>query len=254
VKNKGLLITGIILVAVLAGFIGCYLYASTTISKRNTTISNLQNQVASDKAQIAPLEAQLSSANSEVSSLRTQLSSANSQISDLQSQLSSANSQVSSLTQDNAQLKEIITPSKPTHNLSPVAYNVSSTYWNLAWAGRDAELQETTRQVNAAYFQLHTYIANETDCNDMAVDIWDMLRKQGITSIIGVGNLDMTGETWLQCNHAWLMIANSSGQYFALEPTNGQLYFQGDPQASQYTEGFFYANPSDLRADVGSRW
>jgi hypothetical protein len=101
---------------------------------------------------------------------------------------------------------------------------------------------------------LHTYIENETACTDMAVDIWDMLRKQGITSVMAVGNPDMTNPTWSQCNHCWLIILNSEGKYFVLEPTNGQLYFKGDPEMSRYTYGFFYAKPSDLRADAGSRW
>jgi hypothetical protein len=267
-KSRAFWVTGAFLIFVLVAFIFYYLYASAIISRDNATISDLEsqlssaenqvtsleNQLSSAKIQIASTLAQLSSAENQVTSLQSQLSSANSQVLSLQSQLSSANSQISSLKQDSARLAETITPTKPTHNLSSVDYNVSSTYWNLAWVGRDYQLQQTTRQVNTTYYQWHTYIANETDCNDMACDLWDMLRRQGITSLIAIGNMDLKGETFGQCNHAWLLIGTGSGKYFALEPTNGQIYLGNDPQWSQYAECLLYAKPSDLRADIGSRW
>jgi hypothetical protein len=172
----------------------------------------------------------------------------------LANQLASANTRISSLEQENANLQETIRPTEPMHNLSSEEFNISSTYWNLAWEGRDAELQRTVKETNAAYYEWHTYIANETDCNDMAVDIWDMLRRKGIISLIAEGNLEIENETFSQCNHAWLVILNSSGAAFSLEPTNGQLYFTGDSRYEQYRQFFLYAKPSDLRADLGSRW
>lgn len=170
----------------------------------------------------------------------------------LTDELASANAKVFSLEQEISSLNDIISPTEPTHNLSSEEFNVSSTYWNLGW--EDAKLQQTVREVNTAYYEWHAYIANQTDCNDMAVDIWDMLRRKGIISLIATGNLELENETFDQCNHAWLVIFNSSGKAFALEPTNGQLYFKGDPKADQYMHFFLYAKPSDLRADFGSRW
>jgi hypothetical protein len=172
----------------------------------------------------------------------------------LTDELASANEKVSSLEQENSLLNDIITPSKPTHDLSSDDFNVSSTYWNLAWEGREAELQKTVREVNIAYYEWHTYIEGETDCNDMAVDIWDMLRRKGIISLLAIGNLELDDEHFDQCNHTWLVILNSSGGAFALEPTNGELYFVGDTNYAQYKRFFIYAKPSDMRADLGSRW
>lgn len=246
-RSKAFLVTSVILIVVLIGFAVYFLYASSMITRDNAVIFETQTQLSSANSQVSSLENQLSTLNA-------QLSSANLQISSLQTEVSSVNSQISSLKQENAHLTEIITPTKATHNLSSVDYNVSSTYWNMSWGGREYELQQTTRQVNTSYYQWHTYIPNETDCNDMACDVWDMLRKQGVISLIVFGNLDSKSETWGKCNHTWLLISNNSGQCFALEPTNGQLYFKGDTQISQYLEGFFYAKPSDLRADLGSRW
>jgi hypothetical protein len=217
--------------------------------------------------------------------LRSQLTSANNQSSLLKTQLSAANSQITSL-------QDIITPEMPTHNIGistsivssvpaqlknaaalqisasqdkittmvanirmlPFDRSVESAYWNTAWAGKDYELQQIAQEVNVAYYNSHAYIANEIDCVDMACEIWDILQKQGIRSLIAVGNLEMIGENFGQCNHAWLMIPNSTGMYFALEATNGQLYFADSPSLVQYTECFLYAKPSDLRADIGSRW
>jgi len=146
----------------------------------------------------------------------------------------------------------------PTHNTALEGIQSNPAYWNMAWKDKDYELQQTTQEVNSQYFESHTYVAGETDCNDMAIDIWDMLHTQGITSIIVDGNQELTGETFADCNHAWLLIFSSDGAAFALEPTNGELYFADDveqhPELGQYWEGFFYTKPSDLRADLGERW
>ena len=218
--------------------------------------------------------------------VQSQLTSANKQITSLQNQLSAANSQITSL-------QDTITPDIPSHNIGlvssatvsttpaqlktaaalqisasqekvttmvanirmlPYDSNVELAYWNTAWAGKDYELQQVTQDVNNTFYRSHMYIANEIDCVDMTCEVWDMLQKQGIKSLIAVGNLELTGETFGQCDHAWLMIPNSTGMYFAVETTNGQLYFADSHSLSQYTECFLYAKPSDLRADIGSRW
>jgi len=198
---------------------------------------------SSDK--VSELENQLTSAVSQVTSIAEERDSATAEVLDLTVQLSV-------LEQKNAELQETIRPTKPTHNLSFEEVSGSSDYWNLAW--EDADLQQAAREVNTAYHQWHYYIEDETDCNDMAVDIWDMLRKRGILSLIAIGNLKIQNETLAQCTHAWIIIINSSGKAFTLEPTNGQLYFKGDSNSQQYMENFLYSQPSNLRADLGSRW
>jgi len=214
----------IVLVLVAIGFVAFYINSSDKVSE---------------------LEDQLTSMTNELSSIIAERNSATAEALDLTVQLSV-------LEQENAALQETIKPTKPTHNLSFEEVSGSSDYWNLAW--ENADLQQAAREVNAAYYQWHYYIEGETDCNDMAVDIWDMLRKRGILSLIAIGNLKMEDEPFAKCNHTWLVIISSSGKFFALEPTNGQLYFKGDSNSQQYMENFLYALPSDLRADAGSRW
>jgi hypothetical protein len=211
----------IVMVLVAIGFVAFYIQSSDKVTK---------------------LEDQLASAVSQVTSIAEERDSANAEALDLTVQLSV-------LEQENAGLQETIKPTKPTHNISP---GDLTDYWNIAYD--DAMLQQMAREVNSAYHEWHYYIAGETDCNDMAVDIWDMLRKKCIISLIAYGNIDMDDESWAKCNHVWIVILSSSGKTFALEPTNGQLYFKGDAIATQYMENFLYAWPSDLRADLGSRW
>lgn len=146
----------------------------------------------------------------------------------------------------------------PKHNVKLEEIRSNPDYWNTAWIGADYELQKKTKEINAKYFQTHTYIEGETDCNDMAIDIWNMLLTEGISSVIVIGNLDRTAETFAECNHAWLLIFNKDGSAFALEPTNGECYSKEDieqnPRINQYWQGFFYKQPSDLRADIKERW
>jgi hypothetical protein len=210
--------------------------------------------------------------------MQTQLSSVENQVSSLTARLSSSASKISAL-------QETIIPTEPTHalfstviplsslqprltsataktsyiqdpmdTLSSDANNISSDYWNLSWAGKDYQLQQTAQEIAGYYYEQHIYISHEIDCVDMSCDIWDILQKSGIKSLIAVGNLDQKTETFQQCNHAWLVIADSSGKFFVLEATNGHLYFADSPQISEYTGCSLYAKPSDLRADLGSRW
>lgn len=149
-------------------------------------------------------------------------------------------------------------PDKPTHTIAWQEVESNSIYWNTNWRYLDAELKVKVNDVANKYFQTHTYIANETDCNDMAIDIWNMLHTEAIKSVIVIGNLSLNGELLNECDHAWLLIFNSEGYSFALETTEGMILFaediEFDPQIEQYWEGFLYDKPSDLKSDTRWRW
>jgi len=153
---------------------------------------------------------------------------------------------------------------EPQNNVTLSELTDDSQYWNN-WTNATA-LKNKAKELARISKQYHDYIANEFDCNDMATDIWSMLAKGGntwapITSIIVIGDLDDGGETFADCDHAWLVILNQTSSdvitIYALEPTNGDIYRytanEDDPNR-KYFEGFFYAKPSDLRADLGDRW
>ena len=148
---------------------------------------------------------------------------------------------------------------EPENNITLAELTDGSEYWNN-WTNT-AALKNKAKELARVSIQYHEYIENEYDCNDMAIDIWNMLAKDEITSIIVIGDLDEDGETFADCNHAWLAILNQTSNdvvtIYALEPTNGEIYpYTGketDPNR-KYFEGFFYAKPSDMRTDLGDRW
>ena len=134
----------------------------------------------------------------------------------------------------------------------------ASAYWNAAWKGRTAELCHEIRTVVSAYSNTHRFTPGGTDCNVMAVEIWDRLLRRGIVSIIVAGNLEMNREGFRDCDHAWLMVYSAEGSTIAVETTNGRTYTREDAGADgrlrQYWEGLVYDNPSDLWADFSERW
>ena len=127
-----------------------------------------------------------------------------------------------------------------------------SHYWNSSWDGDT--LYQTLISINRLYHKNHAYIKGVFDCDDMAIDIWNILYKQGVTSVIGVGNLELDQEKFTQVDHAWLIVMykdmyKDAGWYiFILEPTNGETYaFDFRTKAfSPYLQGYFFASPSDF--------
>ena len=131
-------------------------------------------------------------------------------------------------------------------------------YWNVRWQGQAAGLYYTVRSFITRYSQTHDYVFGESDCNDMVVEIWDGLNGQGILSLIVVGNLEMSRESFEECNHAWLMVYSGEGSAVALDPSCGGVYRWEDardhPYLKQYWEGIVYQNPAGLWNDFQERW
>jgi hypothetical protein len=149
-------------------------------------------------------------------------------------------------------------PTSPSHSFPRADVVKHSEYWNASWVA--LELYQKLISFNSSYHKENTYIEGVFDCNDMAVDIWNILYKQGIVSVIVAGNLDIDKERFAECNHAWLLILHrgkdSLYSIFIIEPTNGETY-AFDPETKtfvQYMQGYFYSSPSDLRADIRERW
>ena len=134
----------------------------------------------------------------------------------------------------------------------------ASPYWNTVWLGHSSELYREILALTTGYFQTHEYVFKESDCNDMAVDVWQKLIDKDIISLIVVGNLEKSYETFLECNHAWLMVYSSEGSAAAMDLARGRVFIWEDvrtnPQLRQYWEGFVYESPSDLWGDFKERW
>lgn len=134
----------------------------------------------------------------------------------------------------------------------------ASPYWNTSWLERSSELYYEIIRLTTSYFQTNKYVFGKSDCNDMAVDVWQKLIDKEIKSLIVVGNLEKSYETFLECNHAWLMVYSSKGSAAAMDLARGKVFVWQDvrinPQLRQYWEGFVYESPSDLLVDFEKRW
>ena len=148
--------------------------------------------------------------------------------------------------------------SSPSHNFPIVDIVKDSQYWNAAWDA--TELYRKLWSINKLYRETHAYIEGVFDCNDMTIDLWNILHKQGITSVIVVGNLDLDKERFRECDHTWLLIQHSRDgslyRCFIIESTNGEVYaFDLKTKAfAQYIEGYYYSSPSDFREDTKECW
>ena len=134
----------------------------------------------------------------------------------------------------------------------------ASRYWNTTWLGYSSELYDEILALTTNYFQTHKYVFGESDCNDMAVDVWQKLIDKEIISLIVVGNLEKSYETFLECNHAWLMVYSGEGSAAAMDLVRGKVFIWEDvrtnPQLRQYWEGFVYERPAHLFTDFKERW
>ncbi|UCE98282.1 MAG: hypothetical protein JSV74_02855 [Dehalococcoidia bacterium] len=145
-------------------------------------------------------------------------------------------------------------------NLELVAMRLGdiASYWNRDWLGCSNDLYNQLRYISTNYTHTSKYISGENDCNDMVVELWQILRERGITSLIVVGNLEKSNESFLECNHAWLLVYSGEGAAAAIDTVTADIYLWDqvslNPQYKQYWEGFLYKNPTDLLADFKDRW
>ncbi|MFC1994892.1 J domain-containing protein [Chloroflexota bacterium] len=146
------------------------------------------------------------------------------------------------------------TSPRPNHNIPIEEVIEDSQYLNMSW---DAiQLYRTISAINEEYYKEHVLIAGESDSDDMAIDIWNILRKQGITSIIVTGNLGLNNERFQERNHTWLLINHRSEdagyRIFIVESTNGKVgaFDKSTNEGLQYLQGYYYSSPSDFKADI----
>jgi hypothetical protein len=113
----------------------------------------------------------------------------------------------------------------------------------------ESQTERNTRIANeivANYHQTHTYSLNDLYvCGDMASDVWDMLKAQGINAKINVGNVDKDVKNITDANHAWVLAEVAPNQYLALEATGGYSVRQTDNP--RYYYGWSFYNPKQLK-------
>jgi|GEM_PF-2501690 len=110
-----------------------------------------------------------------------------------------------------------------------------------------ATLAETAEKIVKYYHETHIYSKYDLFvCSDMAAEVWNMLKAQGINSIIVVGNKDAPIVDILQSNHAWVLAQVEDGKYLALETTGGYSILAS--KNPLYYRGWSFDSPADLKS------
>jgi len=225
----------------------------------NTGIIRYEGQISSLDADKSRLNSRLSETRIENARLEASLNDVEETITELTELIGKAEAEKDRLNMTLAQLNKQLSPS-PDHAVTGSQIWGNPEFRSTDWQGRDYELQSKIEEIGRSYHRTHTYIPNETDCNDMAVDLWNMLFTENIKAVMVIGNLDKVGETFLETKHAWLYIFDAEGKIIYLEATTGEVLYgflpngKANPRVVPYREGFIYKKPSNLWADLKKRW
>ncbi|RLC70752.1 MAG: hypothetical protein DRI26_06500 [Chloroflexi bacterium] len=234
---------------------------NSRIQELEAAISQKDKVISSLNADKSRLNYQLSTTQVENAKLKLQIEERNQTISRLVDDLAKAEAEKDSLNAQIAQLRKQLTPS-PDHALSLGEVLGNPKFRSAAWSWHEKdEWRWKVEEIGRTYNSTHTYIPGNFDCNDMAVDLWNMLlsvrindQPKPIKSVIVVGNLNMVGETFSECDHAWLYVFNHEGKICVLEPITGEVIYGSNPKFGAYEEGYIYEWPSDLWADLKKKW
>jgi Skp family chaperone for outer membrane proteins len=105
---------------------------------------------------------------------------------------------------------------------------------------------ETVEKIVRYYHETHVYSTYDLFvCSDMASEVWNMLKAQGIDAVIMVGNKDTAISDILQSNHAWVVAEVASGEELALETTGG--YVVPESENPLYYRGWSFDSPRELK-------
>lgn len=108
----------------------------------------------------------------------------------------------------------------------------------------------------ADYRKKHTYSTEDFFvCADMVIDVWNILKTQGIRSKITVGNVERDlryGTTDTEyiagMNHAWLLAEVKPNEWIPLEATGGYIVDPNTSNYSLYVNGISFENPKQFKA------
>jgi len=123
--------------------------------------------------------------------------------------------------------------------------------------GFTIESQEDTnirilQQIVEDYHKIHTYsLYDYFVCADMAQDVWNIVKTQGMRAVLVAGNINNADADWKDYDHAWVIVETAPHQWVALETTGGFLVFKKDNP--NYYRGIFFENPKDLKTNMDLR-
>jgi hypothetical protein len=107
---------------------------------------------------------------------------------------------------------------------------------------------ETAEKIVKYYHDTHVYSTYDLFiCSDMASEVWNMLKAQGINARIVIGNVDAAIGDILLSNHAWVLAEVAPGEYLALETTGG--FVVPESQNALYYRGWYFDSPAKLKSN-----
>lgn len=120
---------------------------------------------------------------------------------------------------------------------------------------KDIESYAMIMATLADYKKKHTYSTEDFFvCADMVIDVWNILKTQGIVSKITVGNVESDirlGTSDLEfiarMNHAWLLSEVKPGEWVPLEVTGGFIVDPGAPNHDLYVNGITFESPRQFK-------
>lgn len=96
------------------------------------------------------------------------------------------------------------------------------------------------------YHETHTYYGKTIFvCADMASDVWNQLKTEGINAEIGIGRIDQGTYKLTESNHAWVLAEIEPNKWLALETTGGYVVYAYDNP--RYYGGWSLYNPQKLK-------
>lgn len=120
-------------------------------------------------------------------------------------------------------------------------------------------------EINKNYFETHTYSSVDWFvCKDMAIDVWNLLKTQGINAKLCAGNVDDNIKLYSEnsyktllnyfknMNHAWVLAENEPFKFVAVETTGGFLVF-GDENKLYFENATCFYSPSEFKEFDTSR-
>lgn len=106
---------------------------------------------------------------------------------------------------------------------------------------------ETAEKIVKYYHETHMYSTYDLFvCSDMASEVWNMLKAQGINAVIAVGDVDTAVSDIVLSDHAWVLAEVAPGNYLALETTGG--YVVPASRNPLYYRGWFFDSPGGLKS------
>ena len=221
------ILIGLALILPLLSAISCgvpqeeYDKLSSDLAVAQTQIQSLQSDLSAKETELSTKESKLATAQAEISSLEDDLSAK-------ERELATAQTQIAQLRSDTSLLKEQYELVGET----PI---------------------ETAENIVKRYYETHIYSKYDFFvCSDMALDVWNMLKAQGINALIQIGNVETGAKDITEIDHAWVLAETSPGKYLALETTGGYTVWVDDNPL--YYQGWSFDNPKEYKRYVELRY